>query len=128
MVYKLKEKGITMKMFAVKETLCAGFVSAEIKSEHGKFEIVYDAFSYGTIREIKAVRFEFLGDTYSASEVFNETHSPYDIRQGLRDIVNGRHLIEYGWECGKELCEFAELAQLIGTAINYVGMKLELVD
>ena len=127
MVYKRLVKGNTMKMNAVKETLCAGFVSAEINSEHGKFEIVYDAFSDGTIREIKAVRFEFLGDTYSASEVFTDANSPYDIRQGLRDIVNGRYLIEYGWECGKELCELAELAQIIGTAINYIGMKLELL-
>lgn len=116
-----------MKMCAVKETLCAGYVSAEIKSEHGKFEIVYDAFSDNTIREIKAARFDFLGDTYSASEVFTAEHFPYDIRQGLRDIVNGRYLVEYGWECGKELCELGELAQLIGTAINYVGMKLDLL-
>lgn len=117
-----------MKMNAVKETLCAGFVSAEIKSEHGKFEIVFEAFSDNSIREIKAVRFEFLGDTYSVCEVFTVEHSPYDIRQGLRDIVNGRYLIEYGWECGKELCELAELAQLTGTAINYIGMKLALLD
>lgn len=117
-----------MKMNAVKETLCAGYVSAEIKSEHGKFEIVYDAFSDGDIREIKAARFEFLGDIYSASEVFTDEHSPYDIRQGLRDIVNGRYLVEYGWECGRELCEIAELAQLTGTAINYIGVKLDLLD
>ena len=117
-----------MKMYAVKEILCAGYVSAEIKSEYGKFEIVYDTFSDNTIKEIKAARFEFFGDTYSASEVFTAEHSPHDIREGLRDIVNGRYLVEYGWECGKELCELAELAQLIGTAINYVGMKLELLD
>ena len=117
-----------MKMFAVKETLCAGFVSAEIKSEHGKFEIVYDAFSDGTINEIKAVQFEFFGDTYTTSKFFTDLASPYEIRDGLREVVNGRYLVEYGWECGKELCEIAELAQLIGTAINYVGLKLELLD
>lgn len=117
-----------MKMYAVKETMCAGFMSAEIKSEHGKFEIVYDAFSDGTINEIKGVQFEFIGDTYTTSKYFTDLASPYDIREGLRKVVNGRYLVEYGWECGKELCELAELAQLIGTAINYVGMKLELLD
>lgn len=117
-----------MKMFAVKETLCAGFVSAEIKSEHGKVEIVYDAFSDGTINEIKAVQFEFMGDTYTVSQFFTELATPYDIREGLQNVVNGRYLVEYGWECGKELCELAELAQLIGTAINYLGMKLGMFD
>ena len=117
-----------MKMNAVKETLCAGFVSAEIKSEHGKFEIVYAAFSDGTINCIKAVQFEFIGDIYSASKFFTDPTSPYDIRVGLQEVVNGRYLVENGWECGKELCELAELAQLIGSAINYVGMKLELLD
>ena len=117
-----------MKMFAVKETLCAGFVSAEIKSEHGKFEIVYDAYSDGTIIEIKGVQFEFIGDTYVSSKFFTDLASPYDIREGLQEVVNGRFLVGYGWECGKEICEFAELAQLIGTAINYVGMKLKLLD
>lgn len=117
-----------MKMFAVKETLCAGYVMALIESEHGKFEVVFDAYSDNTIREIKAVQVEFLGDTYSASKFFTELATPYDIREGLQNVVNGRYLVEYGWECGKELCELAELAQLIGTAINYLGMKLGMFD
>lgn len=117
-----------MKMFAVKETPCAGFVSAEIKTEHGKFEVVFDAYSDNTIREIKAVQFEFIGDTYVSSKYFTDLASPYDIREGLREVVNGRFLVEYGWDCSKELCEFAELAQLIGTAINYLGMKLGMFD
>lgn len=117
-----------MKMYAVKETLCAGYVSAEIKSEHGKFEIVYEAFSDGTINEIKGVQFEFVGDTYVFSKSFSDSQSPFEIREGLSDVVNGRFLVGYGWECGKELCEFAELAQLIGTAINYVGIKLGVLE
>ena len=111
------------KMNAVKEVTFCKYLGATIESEHGKIEMLFSTFSDGSRDELKAFTFNFHGDIFEITEESIGDIKNYEVRMLLRNIATGYYFLSYNsYDLAMEMCERAELLQLMGSALAYLAL------
>ena len=110
------------KMNAVKEVTMCRYLGATIESEHGKIEMLFTTFSDGERDEMKAFNFEFIGEVFSISKELTDEIAIYEVRDMFNSIASGYYFLSYNsYDLANEMCERAELLQLMGSALAYLA-------